>query len=42
VTGQEADGEILNYQGCDIYEVRGDKTLNKDSYWKRVELHGRL
>lgn len=39
VTGQGADGEILNYQGCDIYKFRGD---NKDTYWKRVEPHGRL
>jgi hypothetical protein len=42
VTGTGADGELLNYQGCDIYEFRGDKILNKDTYWKRVEQDGRL
>jgi ketosteroid isomerase-like protein len=42
VTGQGADGEQLNYQGCDIYEFRGDKILNKDTYWKQVEPPGRL
>ena len=42
VTGTGADGEVLNYQGCDIYEFRGDKILNKDTYWKRVEQGGRL
>src|SRR6266853_1712350 len=33
VTGTSADGEALNYQGCDIYELRGNKILNKDTYW---------
>lgn len=42
VTGTGADGEVLNYQGCDIYEFRGDKILNKDTYWKRVEQNRRL
>ena len=42
VTGTGTDGERLNYQGCDIYEFRGDKILNKDTYWKRVEQDGRL
>ncbi len=42
VTGTGADGEKLNYQGCDIYEFRGDKILNKDTYWKLVEAGGRL
>ena len=37
VKGTSADGEALNYQGCDIYEFRGDKILNKDTYWKIVE-----
>jgi hypothetical protein len=27
VTGTGADGERLNYRGCDIYEFRGDKIL---------------
>ena len=42
VTGRGADGEVLNYQGCDIYEFRGDKILNKDTYWKLVEHKDRL
>ena len=42
VTGTSADGEALNYQGCDIYEFRGDKILNKDTYWKLVEQADRL
>jgi uncharacterized protein (TIGR02246 family) len=42
VAGTGADGEKLNYRGCDIYEFRGDKILNKDTYWKLVEHAGRL
>ena len=42
VTGTGADGERLDYQGCDIYEFRGDKILNKDTYWKIVEQKDRL
>jgi ketosteroid isomerase-like protein len=42
VTGRSADGEVLNYRGCDIYEFRGDKILNKDTYWKLVEKADRL
>ena len=42
VTGRGADGEVLNYRGCDIYEFRGDKILNKDTYWKLVEERARL
>jgi ketosteroid isomerase-like protein len=42
VTGTGADGERLDYQGCDIYEFRGDKILNKDTYWKLVEQRARL
>ncbi|MGH7373787.1 MAG: nuclear transport factor 2 family protein [Candidatus Rokuibacteriota bacterium] len=42
VTGTGVDGEVLNYQGCDIYEFRGDKILNKDTYWKLVEQNHRL
>lgn len=42
VTGKSADGEQLNYRGCDIYEFRGDKILNKDTYWKIVETAVRL
>jgi len=42
VTGTSADGEALDHQGCDIYEVRGGKILNKDTYWKIVEQEDRL
>jgi ketosteroid isomerase-like protein len=37
VKGKGTDGEDLNYQGCDIYEFRDGKILNKDTYWKIVE-----
>jgi len=42
VTGTSADGEKLEYRGCDLYEFRGDKILNKDTYWKLVEQRERL
>jgi len=42
VTGRGADGEILDYQGCDLYEFRGDKILNKNTFWKIVEREDRL
>jgi ketosteroid isomerase-like protein len=42
VTGHGKDGEVLNYRGCDLYEFRGDKILNKDTYWKLVEKADRL
>ena len=42
VTGTSKDGEKLNYRGCDLYEFRGDKILNKDTYWKLVEQADRL
>ena len=42
VTGRGADGERLDYQGCDLYRFRGDKILHKDTYWKLVEQRDRL
>jgi len=42
VTGTGADGEALDYRGCDIYQFRGDKICHKDTYWKLVEHRGRL
>lgn len=36
VTGKSDDGEVLAFRGCDLYEFRGDKILNKDTYWKTV------
>ena len=40
--GKGADGEALNYQGCDIYTFRGGKIAAKDTYWKMVEQKDRL
>ncbi|MBV8848912.1 MAG: nuclear transport factor 2 family protein [Methylobacteriaceae bacterium] len=34
VKGTSANGEIIDAQGCDLWEFRGDKVLNKDTYWK--------
>jgi ketosteroid isomerase-like protein len=42
VVGKSADGEALNYQGCDIYTFRGGKICAKDTYWKIVEQKDRL
>jgi ketosteroid isomerase-like protein len=42
VKGKGADGEDLNYQGCDIYTFRGGKICAKDTYWKIVEQKDRL
>lgn len=42
VKGRGADGEELNYQGCDIYTFRGGKISAKDTYWKLVEHKDRL
>ncbi len=36
VTGRSDDGEVLNYRGCDLYEFRDGKIINKDTYWKMV------
>lgn len=42
VSGRGADGEALNYQGCDIYQFRDGKIWKKDTYWKLVEHRNRL
>jgi len=42
VRGQGADGETLNYQGCDLYTFRGDKIVHKNTFWKMVETKDRL
>jgi len=42
VTGKSADGEALEYRGCDLYQFRGNKILHKDTYWKLVEHRDRL
>ena len=42
VRGKGADGEELNYQGCDIYRFEGDKIIDKNTFWKIVEHKERL
>ena len=42
VRGKGADGEELNYQGCDIYRFEGDKIIHKNTFWKIVEHKDRL
>ena len=37
VRGKGADGEDLNYQGCDIYTFKGDKIVHKNTFWKIVQ-----
>jgi taurine dehydrogenase small subunit len=33
VKGTE-NGKAIESRGCDLWEFRGDKILNKDTYWK--------
>src|SRR5580658_8122711 len=43
VRGKGADGESLDYQGCDIYRFgRDDKIVHKNTFWKMVEHKDRL
>jgi ketosteroid isomerase-like protein len=42
VRGKGADGEELNYQGCDLYRFEGDKIVEKNTFWKIVERKERL
>ena len=42
VRGRGSDGEELNYQGCDIYRLQGDKIIDKNTFWKIVEHKERL
>jgi ketosteroid isomerase-like protein len=43
VRGKGADGEALNYQGCDIYTFdRHGKIAHKNTFWKQVEHKDRL
>ena len=38
VKGEGGDGEVLNYQGCDIYTFGpDDKIVHKNTFWKIVE-----
>ena len=40
--GNGADGEELNYQGCDIYTFKDDKIVHKNTFWKQVDKKDRL
>jgi len=42
VRGKSADGEALDYQGCDIYTFKDDKIVHKNTFWKIVERKDRL
>jgi ketosteroid isomerase-like protein len=42
VRGRSADGEVLDYQGCDIYTFQGNKIVHKNTFWKMVEHKNRL
>jgi ketosteroid isomerase-like protein len=43
VRGKSADGEALDYQGCDIYTFGpDDKIVHKNTFWKQVEHKDRL
>jgi ketosteroid isomerase-like protein len=42
VRGKGADGEALDYQGCDIYTFKDDKIVHKNTFWKQVEQKARL
>jgi ketosteroid isomerase-like protein len=37
ITGTDTSGAPVEVQGCDLFELRGDKIVRKDSYWKIVE-----
>jgi len=37
VKGDAADGTVLDYQGCDLWEFRDGLVFNKDTYWKIVD-----
>jgi ketosteroid isomerase-like protein len=34
--GTTVDGERLEVRGCDLWTLRGDRIVRKDSYWKIV------
>jgi ketosteroid isomerase-like protein len=42
VRGKSADGEALDYQGCDIYTFKDDKIVHKNTFGKIVERKDRL
>jgi ketosteroid isomerase-like protein len=43
VRGKSTDGEVLDYQGCDIYTFNKEgKIGHKNTFWKQVEHKDRL
>lgn len=42
VKGKGTTGEDLNYEGCDIYTIKGGKIVAKNTFWKIVEHKDRL
>jgi ketosteroid isomerase-like protein len=37
LTGTTVEGERLEFRGCDLWMLRGDEIVRKDSFWKIVE-----
>jgi steroid delta-isomerase-like uncharacterized protein len=37
ITGTDSSGELVEVQGCDLFEFRDGKITRKDAYWKLVE-----
>lgn len=37
LTGTTTDGQRVEVRGCDLFEVKRDKIVRKDSYWKIIE-----
>ena len=37
LTGTTREGRSVEVRGCDHYELRNQKVIRKDSYWKIVE-----
>ena len=37
LTGTTTDGQRLEVRGCDLWTLRDETIVVKDSYWKRVE-----
>ena len=37
VKGNAQDGTVLDYQGCDLWEIRDGLVQNKDTSWKLVK-----
>jgi steroid delta-isomerase-like uncharacterized protein len=37
LTGTTNSGQLIDVQGCDLWEFQDGKVIRKDSYWKIVE-----